>query len=441
MRYIPHTDEDRKEMLSTIGVKSIEDLFEDIPKDLRQRNELHIPEALDEHSILKTLNTISEQNQSLNKLINFLGAGVYEHYIPSTVLPLITRGEFLTAYTPYQPELSQGYLQTIYEFQSLVCEITKMDVANASMYDGATASAEAVIMSSQIKNKTKAIVEKSIHPHYLECIKTFANAAGCEIIECEYDEIKNLLDDSIACVVLQYPDFYGRIKDISLFRKQTQEKDAHLIVISEPIALGVIKPPGEYGADCVVGEMQPCGIPMGYGGPMAGYFTVKKEMMRSIPGRIVGRTKDAEGRRGFTMTLRTREQDIRREKATSNICTNQALMALASTVWLCALGKNGFRQLAEACVKKAHYTAKLLTKIPNVKLQFPNDPFVFEFTLNINANANKIQEKLLDAGILAGLPLGNYNAALEDCLLLCVTEVRTKEEIDKLALELAKVVN
>lgn len=443
MPYIPHTKADEKEMLATIGVDSIEALFHEIPDSLQFKGELNVPSALDERAILTSLGKIGAKNHDLTKLTSFLGAGVYEHYVPSIVMELISRGEFLSAYTPYQPEVSQGYLQTIYEFQSMIAEIAGMEVCNASMYDGATALAEATIMASGIRNRTKIIVCNSVHPHYRDCVRTFAEPADCEVIEANWEDLKNQIDENTACVAFQYPDFFGRVRDPRNLIKKIQEAGALAIAVCEPVSLGVLEPPGKMGADCVVGEAQALGVPMGYGGPMVGYFCVKREFVRAIPGRIVGRTQDAKGNRGFVMTLRTREQDIRREKATSNICTNQALMALCTTVWMAAVGKNGFRSISEACIQKAHYAAEVLTRIPGVSLKFPNESFGFEFLLDVGKNAREVRDKLLGKGFLAGLPVAEYSEyeSLKNCLLIAVTEVRTKSEIDNLATELAKVVN
>lgn len=438
MRYIPHTPEETSEMLATIGVSKIDDLFSDIPQDLILRRQLELPGALDEHAILKELAAIGEKNSSLT---SYIGAGVYEHYVPSIVMEIISRGEFLSAYTPYQPEASQGYLQTIYEFQSMICEITGMDVANASMYDGATALAEACIMASGIKNKTKILLSNSVHPHYRACVQTFAEPADCTVTVCSDDELASNIDETTACVAVQYPDFFGRITSPKQLLDAARAKDTMSIVVSDPVALGVLKTPGEMGADVVVGEAQSLGVPVGFGGPMVGYFCVRREFIRAIPGRIVGRTQDDKGRRGFVMTLRTREQDIRREKATSNICTNQALMGLVATVWMTALGKSGFRELAETCVQKAHFAASELCRIPGVSLKFPEQPFAFEFTLDVGQNATVVAQKLREQGILAGLPLGDHYPELKNCLLIAVTETKSKQEIITFATELAKVVN
>jgi glycine dehydrogenase subunit 1 len=441
MGYIPHTEEDRKTMLATIGVSHLEDLFRDIPKEALLREPLNLPPALDEHAIIRELTRISRLNKPAGEMISFLGAGVYQHFIPSLVYEIISRGEFLTAYTPYQPEMSQGYLQTIYEFQSLICELTQMDVANASMYDGGTASAEAVLMASQITNRHKAIVCESVHPHYRHCIHTFAESPGIQVQEDTWEELGSLLTEEVACLVIQYPDFFGRVKSPASLIRRAREVGALSIVISNPIALGVLNPPGFYGADIVVGEAQPLGVPMGFGGPMVGYFCSRKEHIRYIPGRIVGATVDTQGRRGFVMTLRTREQDIKRERATSNICTNQALMALAATVYLCALGKKGIRAVAETCIQKAHYTAERLCSIPGVSLVFPEDAFAYEFAVKTPIDASRLQERLLEQGFLAGLPLSRYFPDMHQALLLAVTEVRTREEIDSFISAVAKAVN
>ncbi|MBV6502325.1 MAG: putative glycine dehydrogenase (decarboxylating) subunit 1 [Fimbriimonadales bacterium] len=441
MRYIPHTDADRKEMLQTIGVSTIDELFEQIPGNLRVSGPLNIPESLDEHALLVELRKIGSANRSTSDLISFLGAGVYEHYVPSIVMELISRGEFLSAYTPYQPEVSQGYLQTIYEFQTMICEITGMEVANASMYDGATALSEAVIMASGLKHRSRILVAREVHPHYVQCVQTFARSVECQVEIVDTDKLVDTLDDTTACVAFQYPDFFGRAFNPRSLIDAAHRSGALAIAISDPVALGVLEPPGSFGADVVVGDCQSLGIPMGFGGPHAGYFAVKRELVRAIPGRIVGATHDSQGRRGFVMTLRTREQDIRREKATSNICTNQALMALCATVWMSALGKSGFRKVAETCAQNAHYAASQLCRIPGIRLRFPESPFVFEFAIDCGMNATQVRDKLMPEGFLAGAPLGKWFPDLQSCLLVAVTEVRTRDEIDRFVTEFAKVVS
>ena len=423
-------------MLKTIGIGSIDELFKEIPSDLLVEGELNIPAQLDEYALATQLNEISKANRTP---VSFLGAGIYEHYIPSTVMELISRGEFLSAYTPYQPEVSQGYLQTIYEFQSMICAITGMDVCNASMYDGATALAEAAIMCVGVTDRNKIVMSDAIHPHYRDCVRTFATAIGCEVEEVPALFAHERLDRDTACVLFQYPDFFGRVVDPRGLIREAHSHGALAVAACEPVSLGVLEPPGAMECDAVVGEAQPLGVPMGFGGPLVGYFCVRKQFVRAIPGRIVGRTQDKDGRRGFVMTLRTREQDIRREKATSNICTNQALMALCTTVWMAALGKNGFRQVAEVCTRKAHYAADLLTKIPGVSLKFPEHPFAFEFTLDVGRDASEVRDALLQNEILAGLPLSDYYPDMKSCLLIAVTEVRSKEEIENFATALRAV--
>lgn len=441
MPYIPHTEEDRQAMLSAIGADAVEDFFVEIPESLRLKDQLDIPGALDEYAIGKTLAAIGAKNRSLDKVTSFLGTGVYEHYSPSIVMELISRGEFLSAYTPYQPEASQGYLQTIYEFQSMICAITGMEVCNASMYDGATSLAEACIMAVGVTGRDNILISDSVHPHYRDCVRTFAETIGCHVHEAQELFLRERVDRDVACVVFQYPDFFGRIHDPRETIREAHAHGALAIAACEPVALGAIEPPGNMECDVVVGEAQPLGVPMGYGGPMVGYFCVRRNLVRAIPGRIVGRTQDAEGRRGFVMTLRTREQDIRREKATSNICTNQALMALCATVWMSAVGKSGFKEMAESCVRKAHYAFDKLTAIPGVKPAFTGEPFAFEFAIDLGRDAAAVRDALLDKDILAGLPLGDYYPAHKNSLLVAVTEVRSKWEIDRLAEELSVVMS
>lgn len=440
MPYIPHTEADRKAMLETIGVDSIDDLFREIPENLRYRQELDVPSGFDEYRLFGHLKALSEKNIDLSRVTCFLGAGIYDRYIPASVGAVISRGEFLTAYTPYQPEVSQGYLQTIYEFQTMVAELFGMDVANASMYDGATAIAEAVIMASSINKRNVAYVSAALHPHSREVIDTYCWSMGMEVREIPVEDgvtrdFSGVADDA-ACVVLQYPNFYGVIEELGAARDAARNSGALFLVSADPTACGILPPPGEFDADIVTGEGQPLGIAMGYGGPMLGLFTCKREYVRSIPGRIVGRTHDGQGRPGYTMTLRTREQDIRREKATSNICTNEALMALAATVYMTALGKNGIRSVAESTVRNTQYAIRRLTEAGG-KLRFDRSVFG-EFVLELPGNAEVVRDRLLDRGILAGLPLGPYG--LENCLLVAVTEVRTRAEIDRFADELAQAI-
>ncbi|MEN3002725.1 MAG: aminomethyl-transferring glycine dehydrogenase subunit GcvPA [Armatimonadota bacterium] len=440
MRYIPHTEQDVRQMLEVIGVRSIRELFADIPDSLYISEPLNIPPALDEHALFRRLSALAAQNADTMRYLSFLGAGAYDHFIPAIVGTIISRGEFLTAYTPYQPEASQGLLQSIFEFQTMVCELTGMEVANASMYDASTALAESALMACHLTGRSKVLVSMAVHPHYRQVLRTYLWANGRELVELPLAEgltdgaaLHAALDERVACVIGQYPNFFGLIEPLAPLVTAAHQVGALAIACVDPIALGVLKPPGEYDVDIVVGEGQSLGNAMGFGGPMLGLFACKQAYVRRIPGRIVGQTTDEEGRRGFVMTLRTREQDIRREKATSNICTNEALCALASTVFMAALGKTGFRELAETCTQKAHYAADRLTQIPGVRLRFPNTPFFKEFVLELPCSAHALCERLLEQQIIAGLPLGDYYPDMPNALLVCVTETRTREEIDRFA--------
>lgn len=439
MPYIPHTDQDRKAMLETIGVGSIDELFREIPENLRINGELDVPSALDEHALMGHLRTLSEKNVDLSKTVCFLGAGIYDRYIPSTVGAVISRGEFLTAYTPYQPEASQGYLQTIYEFQSMIAGLYGMDLANASMYDGATSMAEAAIMATGIKSRDVVWVSDSVNPVYRQVLETYCWSINVDVRTAPSKDGETVYDDTdgTSCIIVQYPNFFGTIEDLKAARKAADEADALLIVVADPHACALLPSPGQFGADIVVGEGQPLGVAMGFGGPLLGLFACRQEFVRQIPGRIVGRTVDGDGRPGFTMTLRTREQDIRREKATSNICTNEALMALASTVYLCALGKNGMRSVAESTVRNTQYAIKRLTE-SGAKSVFETKVFG-EFVIDVGQDAATVRDALLDEGILAGLPLGDYYPELKNCLLVAVTEIRTKAQIDQFASALQRV--
>lgn len=444
MPYIPHTDADRAEMLATIGVATIDELFREIPDELRVApGSLDLPPALDEARLLAHLREIAAKNVDLTKVTCFLGAGIYDRFVPATVDAVISRGEFLTAYTPYQPEASQGYLQTIYEFQTMIAELYGMDLANASMYDGPTAMAEAAIMASGVNGREKIAVSGAVHPHYRQVLDTYTWSVGLNVatlgtedgVTTDYSEAKDA-----ACVIVQYPSFFGGIEDLRQAREEATKAGALLIVVADPVACAILPPPGAFGADIVVGEGQPLGVPMGLGGPMVGLFATKTEHVRRIPGRIVGRTQEVDGNRsGYVMTLRTREQDIRREKATSNICTNEALMALACTVHLIALGKNGLKQVAESTVRNTQYAIQKLTQA-GAKLKFGSRVFG-EFTLDLGTDAVAVRDALLDRGILAGLPLGPYDPELANSLLVAVTETRTREEIDRFAAELKAVLN
>jgi len=435
MPYIPHTEEDRRSMLETIGAQSIDELFREIPDNLRlEPGSLNLPPALDEPRLMAHLQEIAAKNVNMAEVDCYLGAGIYDRYIPATVGAVISRGEYLTAYTPYQPEASQGYLQTIYEFQSMIAELYGMDLANASMYDGATSMAEAAIMATGIKKRNRVAVSEAVHPHYRQVLDTYCWSMGIEVVTLPATETGETTDyagaEGSACVIVQYPNFFGTIEDLSAARAAADASGGLLIVSSDPVACALLKAPGSFGADIVVGEGQPMGVAMGLGGPLVGLFACKREFVRQIPGRIVGRTKEAHGDRpGFVMTLRTREQDIKREKATSNICTNEALMALANTVYMITLGKNGMRQIAETTVRNTQYAIQRLTAA-GAKVRFTGKVFG-EFTLELPKEAGSVRDALLDQKILAGLPLGPYYKGMENCLLVAVTELRTKAQIDR----------
>lgn len=425
-------------MLKTIGVQSIDDLFIEIPPELRVQGELNLPSAMDENQLFAHLYHLHQQNKSAATLDWYLGAGLYDRYIPATVGALISRGEFLTAYTPYQPEFSQGYLQTIYEFQTMVAELYGMDLANASMYDASTAMAEAALMAHGANGRTRVAVSKAVHPHYRQVLRTYCWAAGLEVVELEIEAGQTVFGDGeYACTIVQSPNFFGLIEDLAATRKACDGNGGLMVVVADPVACSLLKSPGEYCADVVVGEGQPMGVAMGYGGPLVGLFATRMEHVRRIPGRIVGRTHDAQGRSGFAMTLRTREQDIRREKATSNICTNEALMALAATIYMSALGKNGLTQIAETSVRNTQYGIEKLTAA-GAKQVFPGRVFN-EVVIDLGRSADDVQQKLIDKGIMAGLPLGKTYPDMENCMLVAFTENRKASQIDRFADELRSV--
>lgn len=442
MPYVPHTAADEATMLEAIGVRSIDELFREIPENLKLSRELNIPSAHDENKLYQRLFDLAGQNKSAAKLEWYLGAGLYDRYIPASVGAIISRGEFLTAYTPYQPELSQGYLQTIYEFQSMIAELYGMELANASMYDGATSMAEAAIMATACTNRNRVTISKAVHPNFREVLRTYCWAQNIEIVELETEngrtEDYSLVDETSACFIVQYPNFFGVIEDLEAARIAARNSGAMFIVVADPFAMALLKPPGEFDADIVVGEGQPLGIAMGFGGPLLGLFATKNEHVRRIPGRIVGRTQDIEGKPGYVMTLRTREQDIRREKATSNICTNEALMGLAATVYMSALGKNGLQSVAESTVRNTQYAIQEFAKI-GVKPKFGAKVFG-EVVFDLGKNAAAVRDQLMEKGIMAGLPLGSFYPGMENCLLAAFTENRTRAQIDRFAAELSKII-
>ncbi|EEK11433.1 aminomethyl-transferring glycine dehydrogenase subunit GcvPA [Staphylococcus hominis] len=434
-RYIPLTDKDKKEMLETIGANSITELFGDIPKDILLNRDLNIDSAEAETSLLRRLNTIANKNITKETHVSFLGAGVYDHYTPAVVDAMISRSEFYTAYTPYQPEISQGELQAIFEFQTLICELTQMDVANSSMYDGITSFAEACILAFNHTKKNKIVVSKGLHYQALQVLKTYIKVRKeFEIVEVDLngtitdlEKLEQAIDDDTAAVAVQYPNFYGTIEDLEKIHSYIENKKALFIVYSNPLALGVLTPPGQFGADIVVGDTQPFGIPTQFGGPHCGYFATTKKLMRKVPGRLVGQTQDDEGNRGFVLTLQAREQHIRRDKATSNICSNQALNALASSIAMSALGKQGIYDIAVQNLEHANYA----------KNQFKNNSFEVlggtsfnEFVVKFDQPIKNVNKKLAEHGFIGGFDLGEVSSDFDNHMLIAVTELRTKEEID-----------
>ncbi len=447
--FIPHTDKERQEMLKTIGKDSIKDLFEDIPKSKRFPV-LDLPEGISEMEAYKQMKMLADANNSCEELINFLGAGAYHHYIPAAVDLLLQRGDFFTAYTPYQPEISQGTLQAIFEFQSLIANLTGMEVSNASHYDGATAAAETCISAYYHFRKKRVIIILSpfIHPHYLGTIKTYLQT----ISEIEIripdiskpidfiDAIRQLINEKTALVMVQYPDFLGNIIDYSAVSSLSHENGSLFAAIVYPIALGMLKSPSDINADFIVGEGQSLGLPLNFGGPYLGFFTTRKELIRKISGRIVGETVDEDGKRGYVLTLTAREQHIRRGKATSNICTNQGLNALAVSIYLSLLGKKGLKEVAYQCYQKAHYLASQIENIKGFKI-INEQPFFNEFVIQCPSDSKEIQKNLLEKGIIAGYNLKSDYPSRKNQLLIAATEQNTKEDIDFFADSLREVTN
>ena len=444
MQYIPNTDAGRSRMLDSIGVSDISELFQQVPRSLVLNRPLDIPGPLSEMELRRYADDLSGQSANLDTCASFLGAGIYDHYIPSTVAAVIGRSEFYTSYTPYQPEISQGNLQAIFEFQTLICQLTGMEVANASMYDGATALAEAALMASSITGRSEWVVSNCIHPAYRETMRTYAWASGNKLVDAgrsgittNLAELSRYITRETACLAIQHPNFFGALESLREAEALAHEAGALFIVCFDPISLGLLKPPGEFNADICVAEGQPLGIPPGFGGPLLGLFACKKEYVRQMPGRLVGATTDSAGRRGYALTLQTREQHIRRERATSNICTNEALNALAAAVYLCTLGKQGLREVADLCLQKAHYAAQAISELSGYELPF-NAPFFKEFVVKSPKPVAEINEKLLNRKIVGGLDLGRFYPDLAGHMLLCATERRTRAEIHALVEGLAE---
>jgi glycine dehydrogenase subunit 1 len=436
--FIPNTPEDQRKMLAEIGLNDLEELFADIPPEVLRRFKPMGLDPLSEPEVKHLLTTLAHAEP----YVSFLGGGVYDHYIPSIIPHLIARGEFLTCYTPYQAELSQGTLTWMFEFQTMVCELTAMEVANSSMYDGGSALAEAMLMAKNITGRTKFLVARSLNPHYRACLETYAWGAGLELSEIPFTETGQLdrnaipkETENLAGLIVQTPNFFGVIEDLSGLKDLI--KDAFLIVSVNPISLGILAPPGLFGADIVTGEGQPLGIPQSFGGPLLGLFATRMSYVRKMPGRMAGRTVDADGKTGYVMALQTREQHIRREKATSNICTNQALMALCATIYLATVGRRGLRRLAELNLQKAHYLAEKIAKLPGFALRFAG-PFFNEFVVQTRQKPARLLKALRDEGFLGGLDVAPYELLDGNNLLIAVTEKRTCEELDRFVARLRR---
>jgi glycine dehydrogenase subunit 1 len=438
--YIANTEDDRRAMLDAVGVHSLDDLFADIPEAHRNPS-LNLPPPLSEPELLAELSTLAHRDRAASETACFLGGGAYHHFIPSVVGQLLSRGEFSTSYTPYQAEISQGTLQAAFEFQSLVCELLGMDVANAGMYDGASALAEACLMAAGITGRRRIALLDTVHPHYQGVVRTYASGRDLAVERVPANGLQ--LTEEHACLAVQQPNFFGCLEDVDAAAGAAHAAGALFVAAVEPVSLGLLRPPGEYGADIAVGEGQPLGIPLSFGGPYLGLFACRQEYVRHMPGRIVGRTRDIEGRTGYVLTLQTREQHIRRERATSNICTSEQLVALAATIYLCAMGKQGLRRVAELCYHKAHYAAQGISALPGYSLPFEG-PFFNEFVVGCPRPVAELDRVLLAEGILGGLDvspgsdaglapgIGGLKELPEHAMLLCVTEMNTREEMDRL---------
>ncbi len=446
MSYIPNTDAERNQMLKKIGVHSFEELIQVIPKKFRLQELLNLSPPLSELELTQLVNTLASKNIDTQKFISFLGAGVYDHFIPAAVDTIVSRPEFYTAYTPYQAEVSQGTLQYIYEYQTLICELTGMGISNASMYDGATAVAEAILMAVRKNHLKKAIISSAIHPEFIKVIQSYTEGIGLELVFCDIKygrtDIANLadkMDENVSSVVIQTPNFLGNIEAMNELEKVVHSNPKTLFIASvDPVSLGILKPPSSYYADIVTGEGQALGNNMYMGGPLFGFFATHKDMARLMPGRIVGATVDVEGKRAYTLTLQAREQHIRREKATSNICSNESLCTLAATVYLSLLGKDGLIEAATQSTQKAHFLANEIASIPGFSLCYPDTPFFKEFAIHCPVSAQRVIQDMLNKHIFAGVDLKSYGYD-ENTLLIAVTEKRTRAELENYATALREM--
>lgn len=441
-RFLPTTDNDKQNLLAQCGVNSIEDLLKGIPEEIQFKNTLNLGRSLSELEIKQKLVALLKNSRNKRNALSFLGAGVYDHYAPAVINQLLLRGEFLTSYTPYQPEMAQGTLQALFEFQTMIARVFGMDISNASHYDGATSMAEAVLMALRIQpNKRNVLISAGVHPEYREVLKTYVTALDVTLTVVPLDErgatdqtiFKKYLNENIAIVVVQNPNFVGVIEDIQTFCDLAKKQCALFSVnVPEPLSLALLQTPGDVGADVATGEGQSFGLPQSFGGPYVGLFATRKEYVRQIPGRLCGETVDAQGRPSYTLTLSTREQHIRREKATSNICTNQNLFALWASIWLALVGKEGFYQLAEQNLAKSEYAKSKLTSIKNIKLRYPNSLNFNEFVIDLPIVANELIKKCLNHNLMPGLPLSRFDVADKNGLLIAVTERKSRDDIDRL---------
>lgn len=437
MHYHPLTENDKQEMLREIGVSSFEDLLRGIPAGLRNPS-MQIPEALSELEVQALLRELGAQNQTVKGFLSFLGGGSYEHFIPAAVSEITGRGEFYTAYTPYQPEASQGTLQTIYEYQSLMTELTGLDVSNGSHYDGATSMAEAALMACRHTDRTTVLVARSVHPHYRRVLKTYVEGTPYSVVEFGFaadgsfdrNGLIERLSPEVAGVILQTPNFFGRVEDLEGVSEKVHQNGSLLILSAHPLSMAVFKTPGEWGADVAVGEGQPLGIPLAFGGPYLGYFVATRALMRRIPGRLVGMTQDSEDRRTFCLTLQAREQHIRRERAASNICTNQALCALAACVHMTLLGKAGIREAAEINLDRSWYLREKISKLKGYSVDL-SAPVFNEFIVSPEKPFSQIEKKLMEEKIFPGIDLGQFYPEMKNRFLVCATETKTREELDR----------
>jgi len=435
--FVPHTEDEFREMLDEIGVRSFDELLSSIPDSLR-KFEMKVPCGMSEMEVKSLLTSLAAKNIPTSQYDSYLGAGAYEHYIPSIVDHLAGRSEFYTAYTPYQAEASQGSLQAMFEYQTAICELTEMEISNSSLYDDGSAIAEAAIAALRVgRKRNKVLVSRTVHPEHRQIISTYLKGLKTEIVEIAYKDgvtdlaqLEQIVDDDTAAVIIQSPNFFGCIEDMEAASGIAHKKDSQFIAVVNPITLGVLKPPGEYGADIAVGDGQPLGIPTSYGGPYLGFFACTEKILRKVPGRLIGLAKDTEGRRGFVMTLQAREQHIRRDRATSNICTNQALMAIRALIFACALGREGIREVGELNINNSHYACEKITSIADISRKF-DAPFFNEFVVQMDSPPREVNEKLLEQTILGGVPLGWWYPELNNCMLLCVTETKTVEQIDR----------